>query len=176
MYQLLIFPVLIKPFDFVNALIHKDVVQMDKTPTSGKPEPEAATKQVGSGIDVQRMGQATKYDRNKPRMALIPIRAKREVAKVFTYGAMKYDVGNWHSGDGFDYDRLQSASERHGDDFALGIDLDPESGYHHLAHRIACDMMLLEHCLTNLGHDNRTKTQIVKPSADANADTEASNG
>lgn len=111
--------------------------------------------------------QSTKYDAGKPRMALIPVRAKREVARVFTYGAKKYDVGNWHAGEGFDYDRLQSASERHADDFALGMDLDPESGLHHLAHKICCDLMLLEHILTGHGTDNRAKTQYIPEKKDA---------
>src|SRR5690349_12574464 len=88
--------------------------------------------------------QATKFDGEKPRFALIPVRARTEVAKVFTYGGKKYDVGNWHAGDSFDWDRLQSASERHETAFAMGEDLDPESGLHRLAHKICCDMMLLE--------------------------------
>ncbi len=105
--------------------------------------------------------QATKHDGEKPRYALIPARAKEEVAKVFTYGGNKYDVGNWHAGDSFDYDRLQSASERHAQAFAMGEDIDPESGFHHLAHKVCCDMMLLELVLAGHGNDNRNKAQYL---------------
>lgn len=105
--------------------------------------------------------QATKHDQGKPRFSLIPARALREVAKVFTYGAEKYDVGNWHNGEGFDWSRLMDASDRHGSDFRLGQNLDEESDLHHLAHRICCDMMLLEHCLTNHGKDTRAKINYL---------------
>lgn len=104
---------------------------------------------------------STKHDGGKPRFALVPKRALKEVAKVFTKGAVKYDVGNWHAGNGFDWDRLQSASDRHGVDWSLGEDNDPETGYNHIAHRIACDMMLLDHILTGHGTDNRAKTQYI---------------
>lgn len=105
--------------------------------------------------------QSTKFDSEKVRFALVPKRAYEAVARVFTKGAKKYDVGNWHAGNGFDWDRLQSASERHGNSFALGEDLDPETNEHHLAHRIACDMMLLDHILAGHGTDNRSKTQYL---------------
>lgn len=118
--------------------------------------------------------QATKHDGAKPRFALLPRRALAEVAAVFTYGAAKYDIGNWHRGDGFDWDRLQSASLRHDNAFALGEDLDPESLYHHLAHKICCDMMLLEHCLTNHGKDNRHLSQFIRSRREENNGAQSS--
>lgn len=131
-------------------------------------EAEAAYVAPPTGIKEETV-QATKFDGTKPRMALIPVRAKREVAAVFTFGAnldperglVKYGVGNWHSGDGFDYDRLQSAAERHMDEFALGNRFDPESKRHILAHAICSLMMLLEHDLTHHGNDNRNQTQYL---------------
>lgn len=105
--------------------------------------------------------QATKHDQGKPRFSLIPARALTEVAKVFTYGAEKYAVGNWHNGEGFDWSRLMDASDRHGSDFRLGQNLDNESKLHHLAHRICCDLMLLEHVLTDHGKDDRTSIQYL---------------
>jgi hypothetical protein len=115
--------------------------------------------------------QATKYDDGKPRMSLVPKRALIEVAKVFTFGAntdpnkgpVKYGVGNWHSGDSFDWSRLLDASDRHGEAFQLGEDNDVESGLSHLAHRICCDMMLLELVLTGHGKDDRSKIQYLPP-------------
>jgi len=103
--------------------------------------------------------QASKFDQGKVRFSLLPARAKEAVAKVFSYGAEKYAVGNWHQGNGFDWSRLQDASERHANAFALGEDNDPESGLPHLAHKICCDMMLLEHQLTDHGIDDRDESQ-----------------
>lgn len=123
--------------------------------------PPASMNQEKALAEKEGKIQATKFDGEKPRYALIPVRAKEAVAKVFTYGAEKYDVGNWHAGDSFDYDRLMSASERHAQAFAMGEDIDPESGFHHLAHKICCDMMLLELVLSGHGNDNRNKSQYL---------------
>ncbi len=105
--------------------------------------------------------QATKADASKNMLGLTPVRAREEVGEVFTYGARKYSIGNWHSGDGFNWGRLMDASARHQLAFEKGEDLDPESGRHHLAHKICCDMMLLEHCLTNHGRDDRAERQYL---------------
>lgn len=137
------------------------------TPTSTKMEQADGTFVTGptytsKGPAIFDPKQAAKFDTGKPRFSLIPARALEMVAKVFTYGANKYAVGNWHSGKGFTWSRLQDASDRHGKAFALGENNDPESDLHHLAHRICCDMMLLEHALTKLGTDDRDKTQLIQ--------------
>lgn len=108
--------------------------------------------------------QATKHDNGKPRMALIPIRAKQEVARVFTAGANKYKAGNWHAGEGFDYDRPISAAERHIDDFMLGHRWDNGVGgtkTHILANAICELMFVLEFELAQHGRDNRTEVQYI---------------
>ncbi len=146
-------------------LPHVNIVQKGSDVSAEAEVPETDGK-VGS---TKGTAQATKFDGAKPRMALIPVRAKREVAAVFTFGAnldperglVKYGIGNWFSGDGFDYDRLQSAAARHEDEFALGNRFDPESKRHVLAHAICSLLMLLEHDLTHHGNDNRDKTQYL---------------
>lgn len=90
-------------------------------------------------------GSAVKDDAKKPRMSLVPILAKREVARVMTYGANKYADYNWANG--FDYTILADAAERHIDDWRCGIDFDPDSGERTLAHAICSLMMLLENTL-----------------------------
>lgn len=108
--------------------------------------------------------QATKHDNGKPRMALIPVRAKQEVAKVFTAGAEKYAAGNWHNGEGFDYDRPISAAERHIDDFLLGQRWDNGEGgtkTHILANAICELMFVLEFELAQHGNDNRATIQYI---------------
>lgn len=109
--------------------------------------------------------QATKFDTGKPRMALIPVRAKKEVARCYTAGAEKYSVGNWHDGAGFDYDRPISAAERHIDDFMLGKRYDDGPGganTHILANAICELMFILEFELSQgLGVDNRARAQYI---------------
>lgn len=112
--------------------------------------------------------QASKDDTQKVMLSLFPVRALVETCKVFTYGAAMtprpdgskgYGVGNWHSGNGFDWQRLMDAAIGHKLAFQLGDNYDKDSGYHHLAHEMCCNAMLLEHFLTNLGDDTREKAQ-----------------
>jgi len=109
--------------------------------------------------------QATKHDGTKNRLGLFPIRAFHEACRVFTWAATapgKYSEGNWKEGSGFRWSRLLDAGMGHRNSWALGEDLDTESHFHHLAHSICCDSMLLEHCLTGHGTDDRATRQIVR--------------
>jgi hypothetical protein len=81
-----------------------------------------------------------KADLGKPRFSLIPPKVIREVAAVFTYGAAKYGDHNWR--DGMKWNRQMDGALRHINAFSDGEDKDPESGYSHIAHAIACLMML----------------------------------
>lgn len=84
------------------------------------------------------MSQGTKFDGDKPRMDLLPYDALFEVAKVMTFGAKKYDAGNWAKG--IEISRLIAAAQRHIGEFSEGRDTDPESGIGHLAHA-ACNLL-----------------------------------
>jgi hypothetical protein len=64
--------------------------------------------------------------------ALIPVEALAEVARVYGYGAGKYDPHNWRRG--YDWSLSYSALQRHVNQFWAGQSLDSESGLHHLAH------------------------------------------
>lgn len=90
-------------------------------------------------------GGAIKNDAKKPRMSLVPILAKKEVARVMSKGAKKYKAYNWCNG--FEYTVLADAAERHIDDWRCGQDIDPDSGEHPLAHAVCSLMMLLENIL-----------------------------
>ena len=98
---------------------------------------------------------AMKHDNGKPSMDLLPVEAKKAIARVFDFGAKKYARHNWRNG--FDYSRLIAACERHMDAFNDGEDNDPESGESHLAHAGCCIMMLLESVIKGYGRDNRHK-------------------
>ena len=85
---------------------------------------------------------AVKFDQKKPRMSLIPSLSLFEIAKVMTHGAQKYYAHNWMKG--FDWTRLYDAGQRHLTAWNMGEDIDPESGYPHLAHALCCFMMLYD--------------------------------
>lgn len=86
------------------------------------------------------VGEATKYDSEKPRMSLIDPEALIELAKVLTFGAEKYDAENWRKG--MDWSRLISSLLRHINAFQRGEDTDPETGLSHMAHAM-CNCMFL---------------------------------
>jgi hypothetical protein len=83
----------------------------------------------------------TKHDSGKPRMELIPFEALEEVAKVYTFGADKYDEFNWRKG--LTYNRLLGATLRHISKFINGTDCDKESNLNHLAHAISNLLMII---------------------------------
>ena len=99
--------------------------------------------------------EATKFDTDKPRMDLIPTDAVREIAKVLTYGAQKYNARNWESNGGMKWGRLYAAIQRHLSDYWEGRDLDDETNLLHLAHA-GCDiLMLIAYQLRGIGMDDR---------------------
>lgn len=76
------------------------------------------------------------------RFSLIPAKALAEVARVYGYGAKKYADHNWRKG--YKWSLSLDALGRHINAFQQGIDLDSESGIHHLAHAIFHCMALIE--------------------------------
>jgi hypothetical protein len=70
---------------------------------------------------------------SKPQeYGLLPWYSLEEVAKVYGYGAGKYDEDNWRKG--YKWRLSVSALFRHVTAFLRGESLDDESGIHHLAH------------------------------------------
>jgi hypothetical protein len=96
---------------------------------------------------------AVKFDGDKIRYELIAPEAQKELARVLTFGAKKYDDHNWRKG--FAWSRLDGSLERHLQAWRQGEEIDPESGLPHLGHAYACLMMLLSHTITNIGVDDR---------------------
>lgn len=74
----------------------------------------------------------------KLRYDLVEPHAMRELVKVFTGGAKKYDDNNWLNG-GMDYSKMLASLKRHIAAFELGEDYDPEMSQlvgepvHHMA-------------------------------------------
>ena len=84
-----------------------------------------------------------KYDTEKPKMHLIPPLMEEEVAKVLTFGAMKYGPENWRTLDDL-HNRYVSAALRHINSIKKGEVYDEESGLTHAAHAVCCLMFLGE--------------------------------
>lgn len=102
--------------------------------------------------DKHNKDKGTKFDDEKPKMALIPAKGLVEVAKVMTFGAKKYGNFNWKKG--IAYTRLLSATLRHINAIQQGNDYDDETGIHHAAHAVCNLLMLIE---TDKKHDDRFK-------------------
>jgi len=94
-----------------------------------------------------------KNDSGKPALSLLPIEALEEIAKVLSYGAIKYEKNNYKQG--FNRSRLLDACLRHVYADAKGIDLDEESSLPHLAHAAATLVMLIQNIKTGVSKDDR---------------------
>lgn len=88
--------------------------------------------------------EAVKFDGEKIRMELLPPNSLEKIAKVFTYGAKKYESWNYLKGEGLDLDRVYGACLRHLNAWYKGELTDLETGESHLAHAGCCIMMLME--------------------------------
>jgi hypothetical protein len=97
--------------------------------------------------------EGRKDDGEKARWDLLPFDALNDVAEVLKYGAKKYAARNWEKG--MAWGRLLGAMLRHASAWARGIDVDPESGHHHLAHAACCALMLLALVRRGVGADDR---------------------
>jgi len=89
-----------------------------------------------------------KHDLGKLRYDLLPVEALAEVVKVLSFGAQKYDDDNWKHVDD-KHKRYTAAAMRHGEAYRGGERLDTESNLHHLAHRICCDLFLIQTDIEN---------------------------
>ncbi|WP_339884232.1 dATP/dGTP diphosphohydrolase domain-containing protein [Vreelandella maris] len=91
-------------------------------------------------------GPGMKFDNEKPRFDLLladmPL-ALEAVANVLTYGAAKYADGNWAQVENAQR-RYLAAGIRHELALAKGERCDPETGEHHLAHKLCSDLFRLE--------------------------------
>lgn len=75
------------------------------------------------------------------RFDLIPVEALQEVARVYGFGAKKYDAHNWRRG--YEWSKSYAAMMRHANEFWAGEDMDEETGCLHLASVIFHAMALM---------------------------------
>src|SRR3990167_1923768 len=81
-----------------------------------------------------------KDDQEKSLVDLLDAEFLEEMGHVMAHGARKYHVHNWRGG--IAYSRLIGAALRHLLAVSRGEDIDPESGYAHIAHA-GCAIMFL---------------------------------
>lgn len=84
-----------------------------------------------------------KFDGGKLQYGLLPPLALREVVKVLTFGAEKYEPDNWKRVPDPNR-RYFDAAQRHLWAYKEGEINDPESGVSHLAHALCCIMFMLD--------------------------------
>lgn len=94
-----------------------------------------------------------KFDIGKTRMELLPFDALEEVAKILSFGAIKYGPNSWQNLPDAE-DRYMGALLRHISAHKQGEVYDPESGISHLAHA-ACNALFLLHFQIKGGKDGR---------------------
>jgi hypothetical protein len=97
---------------------------------------------------------AARFNTGKVRFDLIPPTALEEIAKVYTYGTLKYSDNNWWKAFNWRKDTF-SCITRHINKWLRGEKFDDESGLHHLAHAAWNCIALMEFERNNLGKDDR---------------------
>jgi hypothetical protein len=97
--------------------------------------------------------RAKRHNNGKLRLELVPPEGYEGAAKVFLYGAEKYDDFDWCKGD--KYMTTIASLLRHTMEFRKGNDYDKESGLLHTDLITANAMMLTTYQERGIGEDNR---------------------
>jgi hypothetical protein len=98
---------------------------------------------------------------SKARFDLVPWAAIEEIAQVLTFGGKKYGDNNWCRG--ARWGRYFAGLCRHIFAWWQGENLDPETGYSHLAHAGCCLIFLMEYQRNSWGTDDRFKGPDGEP-------------
>lgn len=96
---------------------------------------------------------AARFDSGKNRYDLLPPYPLDELAKVYTFGTVKYDADNYLKG--MPWRKVIGPALRHLYKWLRGEKNDSESGIHHLAHCIWNLMSLMMYEKYNIGDDDR---------------------
>ena len=104
----------------------------------------------------EQMGKETagRFNENKIRYDLVAPWGMEQIAKVYTYGTIKYDDDNWWKGLKWKKDVL-GCIFRHVWKWVRGEKLDDESGLNHLAHAAWNCIALMEYERNEIGIDDR---------------------
>lgn len=99
--------------------------------------------------------------RKPERFDLLPFDALEELARVYGFGAQKYEDDNWLRG--YRWRLSLGALLRHVARWAIGEDQDRETGCHHLAHAAWHCLTLITFQMRSLGTDDRGKAERTEP-------------
>jgi hypothetical protein len=104
----------------------------------------------------RQMGNSTagRFNEDKTRYDLVAPFAMEQLARVYTYGTIKYDDDNWWKGLKWKKDVL-GCIFRHVWKWVRGEKYDDESGLHHLAHAAWNCFTLMEYERHDIGVDDR---------------------
>lgn len=97
-----------------------------------------------------------KHDQGKARYDLFYWPFFEQVAAVLEHGADKYGAHNWQKGT--NWGRYIAATIRHITAFAMGEEVDKDSGLSHLAHAACNCMIMFGMAKMKRGTDDRFKT------------------
>lgn len=109
---------------------------------------------LGTGVKHDQ-DKASKDDKEKIDLSLLPKVFLEEVAKAFMVGEKKY--GRYNYCKGHKISQLVAAMQRHISAYNDGEELDPKDGQHHLGAAAACIAMLLRQKELGTLEDNRYK-------------------
>ncbi|HRP25362.1 dATP/dGTP diphosphohydrolase domain-containing protein [Thauera sp.] len=96
----------------------------------------------------------TAFGQAKPGLSDVPTTALRELGVVMRLGATKYGRFNWRA-DAVSATVYYDAALRHMMAWMDGEESDPESGQSHLAHAMACCVILIDAAAFGKLNDNR---------------------
>jgi len=97
---------------------------------------------------------AARFSKGKVRYDLMPPWALDQIARVYTFGTIKYDDDNWWKGLRWKKE-VFACILRHAWKWFRGEKYDDESGLHHLAHAAWNCMALMEYERNGIGIDDR---------------------
>lgn len=96
--------------------------------------------------ELNKMGIGVRFNQNKLRYDLIPQEIIDELAKVFTFGAVKYDEENWKNFNEKQQKEIMASLLRHIYAHKKNEIFDKETGCTHLGHA-ACNIAFILHFL-----------------------------
>lgn len=109
-----------------------------------------------SNAVLEGVKEGLRFNEGKIRMDLIPPEMDRAYAEIATMGAKKYAPRNWELG--MEWMKMIASLKRHLNEWELGNDTDPESGYNHMKHVLWNAGSLVAYIERGIGTDDRPVT------------------
>lgn len=139
-----------------TCLSERTAAALKGTPSHHSPDMRTGT--IGNEVRVTDPKTGGQKGSKPERFDLLPWDALEEVARVYAFGATKYDDNNWTKG--YKYSLSTAALVRHVSKFIQGQDIDEESGLHHLAHAVFHCLTLIAFGYRQRGTDDRWRNDL----------------